>query len=373
MEVVLQLATSEPPFCPPALPAPAPDALPPDHPTPAAPNSAAVAHEASAAEAVAAATATAIATVTAPNSNGGDMVAAAALPPGRLLATAEFVMALRDSSLRRAVDVPPLHPRDATERALFRRGRDNNRLRQARRERDAAAAAAAHTHATTAAAPPAAAQNGGSSNGDSRSENKHAHTADTANDALVSAADVGGGGGSDGSDRTVAVRQTEVHCTVVTEYKDRNTSDTIFGGHLLRLAYDAAVAAAAAFAGAPCELLWLEEAVIRAPARVGDTLDAVGRVVWAEPGGRAMRVAVQVDRYGSSAPSQYALALTLAAAFLAPEGSLPAAAAAEVNAHSTAVVAGEEGDGGRRGLRSVVAGSPAEVQAAQAAQRRHAA
>ncbi|GLI68107.1 hypothetical protein VaNZ11_012434, partial [Volvox africanus] len=58
------------------------------------------------------------------------------LRPGQLVATAEFVMALRDSSLRRAVDVPPLHPQNDLERELFQRGREHQRQRQARRDKD---------------------------------------------------------------------------------------------------------------------------------------------------------------------------------------------------------------------------------------------
>ncbi|KAG2501737.1 hypothetical protein HYH03_000237 [Edaphochlamys debaryana] len=264
-----------------------------------------------------------------------------ALRPGQLVASAEFLMALRDASLRRSVEAPPLHPGDALERELFRLGRERNRQRQARREAAAAAAAAAAGR--------------GEGKGEARAPG-----------AWEVAAALAGG--------AVPVGETEVHRSCVCRYEDRNTSGTIFGGHLLRLGYEAAAAAAEAHARAPCELLWLEETAITAPARVGDRLDAVGRVVWTdaeeagaedaggpeagvatgaeaeglEEGARVMRIVVRVRRYDGSKgadPGQYVNAMTLAAAFLAPPGVR---------------------------LRRVVATTAEEEAEAATAQRRHA-
>ncbi|KXZ55525.1 hypothetical protein GPECTOR_2g1074 [Gonium pectorale] len=329
------------------------------------------------------------------------------LPPGRLLAAAEFVMALRDSSLRRAVDVPPLHPRGPLERELFRRGREHHRLRQLRREQDkghgATAAAAGHGHghggghaaAGAAHVAPAAEGSGAAEHGpavaegsvgrlgrdtpgakparppahcDAQAGGEHHHlgaaaaTAAAQEPSAAALAVLSGTRHGDASASAVPVGATELRRSVVARWEDRNTSGTVFGGHLLRLAYEHAAATAEAFAGSPCELLALEEGAISAPARPGDTLHCVGRVVWSEPGGRALRVAVRLTRSGPDA--QQALALTIKATLLAP----PTVAA------EAAVGAGRrEGGGGTGGLRAVEPGEGLEAAEAAAAARRHAA
>ncbi|GLC40715.1 hypothetical protein PLESTM_001104500 [Pleodorina starrii] len=448
MEVLLQLTTAAPP-------AAAAAAQPPPPPPPAA---------------------------EAPASPTSPLAAAAAappplvvLPPGQLVATAEFVMALRDSSLRRAVDVPPLHPRDALERELFHRGREHQRQRQARRDRDRGDApvlppprgpAAAATAAAAAAAGP---RNDGTAaeapDGltrmlyDSLLRSEMCRTVPTDTEALrllepeppepepeeVDSAEAaaavaadgppppppsssslepgrqGGGakrprldsadsaarptdsgssppldavvGGDDDRgdrrrkpSRTAAaappgteatpIRQTEVHRTVIAEFQDRNTSGTVFGGHLLRLAYEHAATAAAAHAGAPCELLWMEEGAISSPARVGDVLHAVARVVWTEPAagdggdgddGRALRVVVRVGKYDVAAPTQHVLALTLTAVFLAPGEAVAEVGGAAAEARE----GGGSGGRGGGGLRQVAPTTLTEAAEALAAQRRH--
>ncbi|EFJ46011.1 hypothetical protein VOLCADRAFT_93809 [Volvox carteri f. nagariensis] len=364
-----------------------------------------------------------------------------ALPRGHLVATAEFVMALRDRSLRRAVDVPPLHPRDELERALFQRGREHQRQRQARRDREHRDVATATPGPGKAASPLRDGGGGGAGApaGEDLAEPQLARMLydnilssefarsiptdaeglrvlepDSAldpplgqdpdleqgqaarappsdapdcirpakrprvNDGERRVDDAASGGGNHvtgefrdsaiaaaGATSTAAlatpIRHTEVHRTVIAEFQDRNTSGTVFGGHLLRLAYEHAATAAASFAGGPCELLWMEEGAISAPARVGDMLHAVARVVWSEPGGRALRVVVRVGKYDVSAPAQHVLALTLTAAFLAPP---PAAAA-------TAGDSGRATHGMQSGLCGVVPTTLMEAGEALAAQRRH--
>jgi acyl-coenzyme A thioesterase 9 len=48
---------------------------------------------------------------------------------------------------------------------------------------------------------------------------------------------------------------TRLHRTVTTTDRDVNTSGSTFGGHLLRLGYEHALAVAEAHAGTPCNLL----------------------------------------------------------------------------------------------------------------------
>ncbi|GIL52532.1 hypothetical protein Vafri_8374 [Volvox africanus] len=367
------------------------------------------------------------------------------LPPGQLVATAEFVMALRDSSLRRAVDVPPLHPQNDLERELFQRGREHQRQRQARRDKDRDVAQVASKQgspphnpssaavpvlsqamdAMTAAGPDAGLARmlydsvlrsdlaravprdvdglrflesdpepnvmpepvrgpRGSRPGcakrpriDGGNDGSGSHSQDGFPEPIVTAATADtlplGSCTQDGctdtvaSTATVPTRQAEVHRTVIAEFQDRNTSGTVFGGHLLRLAYEHAATAAAAFAGGPCELMWLEEGAISSPARMGDMLHAVARVVWAEQGGRALRVVVRVGKYNVSSPSQHGLALTLTAAFLAPAAPSPPPKTAAEHAH----IQRSSGNRNGRGLRGVLPTTLTEAGEALAAERRH--
>ncbi|GIM08312.1 hypothetical protein Vretimale_12352 [Volvox reticuliferus] len=367
------------------------------------------------------------------------------LPPGQLVATAEFVMALRDSSLRRAVDVPPLHPRNDLERELFQRGREHQRQRQAGRDRDRDAAQVVLKHGSPPRSPPptavtalsqamdATAAGGPDTelarmlydnvlqsdlariaprNGDGlrlleldrepgvilepvreprgsrpgrakrpRIDGSYLGDGDDSQDGFpepvakgatadtwpVGSCTQDGGIDAVANIVTVPIRQSEVHRTVIAEFQDRNTSGTVFGGHLLRLAYEHAATAAAAFAGGPCELMWLEEGAISSPARMGDVLHAVARVVWTEQGGRALRVVVRVGKYDVSSPSQHVLALTLTAAFLAPAAPSPPSTTAAEHARMQSSGVNRNGSG----LRGVLPTTLAEAGEALAAERRH--
>ncbi|GBF98047.1 hypothetical protein Rsub_10275 [Raphidocelis subcapitata] len=139
------------------------------------------------------------------------------------------------------------------------------------------------------------------------------------------------GGGAAGAARAaVPMGATLLRAPIIMHHQDRNITDAIFGGHILRSAYEAAYATAALHAGAHPEPLSMSDITFKQPVTVGSIVEFEAKVVLTH--GELMRVSVAAIKHepamgagcagGAPVPRpDQALTTTFSFLFAAPLGS----------------------------------------------------
>jgi len=183
---------------------------------------------------------------------------------------ARFVMVSRDALSGGPKPLPLLAPESATERALCASGAARDMQRRRRRE------------AAASPGPPSAAELG----------------ALYACLRAASAVRLAGSGGR----RPVPMSATAQVFTHLMHSQDRNQMGRIFGGHVLRLCYEAAFITAVAHAGAACDPGALDDVAFHLPVPIGCILRLEARV--ASVAGRQMRVHVRALRVSPAEPAE---------------------------------------------------------------------
>ncbi|GAX80082.1 hypothetical protein CEUSTIGMA_g7520.t1 [Chlamydomonas eustigma] len=171
-----------------------------------------------------------------------------------LVAVARFIMAARSIDLMRSATVPRLLPQSPLEEARFELGQAGQLARVARRGQGTISSYDSDSEVLPSAAafnPPPVDQTGTSA---------------------------------------VPMSSTRLHRTVTTTVRDVNTCGSTFGGHLLRLGYEHAVAVAEAHAGSPCSLLSANDIAFLTLVPIGAELHLVGEVAMVH--GDVLRVYV---------------------------------------------------------------------------------
>ncbi|GFR48797.1 hypothetical protein Agub_g10747 [Astrephomene gubernaculifera] len=206
-----------------------------------------------------------------------------------------FVLVARTPDRKRAAEIPALTVQTARERELFMQGQLHMRQRQQRRDSHWARKAPTveeiaiihdliRTHHFSQ---PATAS---SSNGQS----------------LAAPANI------------VPMRRTVLENSCLMHTQDRNVWDVIFGGHLLRLAYEHAFATAALHAGVYCQSLSMDDVAYLLPVPIGALLRLTGQVVFVD--GPVIRVHVRASKVEPGAPEQGVTTNMFSFAFMCPSG-----------------------------------------------------
>jgi acyl-coenzyme A thioesterase 9 len=235
---------------------------------------------------------------------------------------ARFVMVSRDALAGGPKPLPPLAPASALERALFASGAERDVQRRRRRE------------AAASPGPPSAAELGA----------LYAVVRTAAAARAASPAPLAGGGGGGGG-RPVPMSATAQVFTHLMHSQDRNQMGRIFGGHVLRLCYEAAFITAVAHAGAACDPGALDDVAFHLPVPIGCILRLEARV--AAVAGRLMRVHVRALRLSPAEPAAPArLTNELWLTVYSRAGDAPPVAPATIEEALEAVAAAAQADGG---------------------------
>ncbi|KAG2501728.1 hypothetical protein HYH03_000228 [Edaphochlamys debaryana] len=196
---------------------------------------------------------------------------------------AYFVFVSRTPDRTAAADVPPLTPRTEREKALFEAGKAHMQSRTHRRE----------SH--WARKPPTAAE---VSLVHDLVRNQHLYRKSPHAQHSMH----GQRGPSGAQQDSVPMRDTELQSSTLMHSQDRNAFNVIFGGHLLRLAYEHAAATAAMFAGEYCEPVSMDDVAFLQPVPIATLLRLTGQVVYTE--GPVVRVHVRATKLKPGAPEQ---------------------------------------------------------------------
>ncbi|KAI8462628.1 MAG: hypothetical protein J3K34DRAFT_527607 [Monoraphidium minutum] len=138
-----------------------------------------------------------------------------------------------------------------------------------------------------------------------------------------------GGAAGDGVPAAVPMGATALRTPVIMHHQDRNITNAVFGGHILRSAYEAAYATAALHAGVHPEPLSMSDITFKQPVTVGSIVEFDAKVVLTH--GDLMRVSVQAIKHepavfaaGRGVPPRAQQALTTVFSFLfaAPPGAV---------------------------------------------------
>ncbi|GIL57596.1 hypothetical protein Vafri_12790 [Volvox africanus] len=116
----------------------------------------------------------------------------------------------------------------------------------------------------------------------------------------------------------VPMHRTVLQNCCLMHSQDRNVFDVIFGGHLLRLAYEHAFSTAALHAGEYCDPLSMDDVAFLMPVPIGTLLRLTGQVVYAE--GPVVRVHVRATKLEPGAPEQSVVTNVFSFAFRCPSG-----------------------------------------------------
>ncbi|GIL91009.1 hypothetical protein Vretifemale_18702 [Volvox reticuliferus] len=116
----------------------------------------------------------------------------------------------------------------------------------------------------------------------------------------------------------VAMHRTVLQNCCLMHSQDRNVFDVIFGGHLLRLAYEHAYSTAALHAGEYCDPISMDDVAFLMPVPIGTLLRLTGQVVYAE--GPVVRVHVRAAKLEPGAPEQSVVTNVFSFAFRCPSG-----------------------------------------------------
>eukprot|EP00198_Chlamydomonas_reinhardtii_P002737 XP_001692073.1 predicted protein [Chlamydomonas reinhardtii] len=210
------------------------------------------------------------------------------------LGLARFVLVARTPDRTAAADVPVLLPQTPRERELFEQGQKHMQLRNQRRD----------TH--TARKPPtveevALVHDLIRNHHLARTLASHHHHHSPSADA-------------------VPMARTGLQSSVLMHSQDRNAFDVIFGGHLLRLAYEHAFATAALHAGEYCDPLSMDDVAFLLPVPIGTLLRLTGQVVYVE--GPVVRVHVRATKLEPGAPEQSVVTNVFSFAFVSKSGGV---------------------------------------------------
>ncbi|KAG2435700.1 hypothetical protein HXX76_006899 [Chlamydomonas incerta] len=209
---------------------------------------------------------------------------------------ARFVLVARTPDRTAAADVPALVPQSDRERELFEQGQKHMQLRNQRRD----------TH--TARKPPTVEE---VALVHDLIRNHHLARTLAAHHHHHSPRD---------SPDAVPMARTELQSSVLMHSQDRNAFDVIFGGHLLRLAYEHAFATAALHAGEYCDPLSMDDVAFLLPVPIGTLLRLTGQVVYVE--GPVVRVHVRATKLEPGAPEQSVVTNVFSFAFVSKSGGV---------------------------------------------------
>ncbi|KXZ55714.1 hypothetical protein GPECTOR_2g1264 [Gonium pectorale] len=214
-------------------------------------------------------------------------------PQWHFVGVARFVLVVRTPDRTSAASVPALVPQTERERALFEQGKVHMELRQRRRESHWARKPPTADEVTLV---------------HDLIRNHHLHRVAAHHHHHHSGTQLG----------AVPMQRTTLHSACLMHSQDRNIFNVIFGGHLLRLAYEHAFATAALHAGEYCDSLSMDDVSFLQPVPIGTLLRLTGQVVYTE--GPVVRVHVRASKVEPGAPEQSVVTNVFSFAFVSPSG-----------------------------------------------------
>ncbi|ORY49769.1 Thioesterase/thiol ester dehydrase-isomerase [Rhizoclosmatium globosum] len=102
------------------------------------------------------------------------------------------------------------------------------------------------------------------------------------------------------------MEDTKLQNTVLTFPQDRNLHNKIFGGHLMRLAFELGYLAGAMFSKRPLQFVALDDIAFKRQVEVGSVLDLIANVVYStEEGKMVVRVKAYVVQIGDAEKTKF--------------------------------------------------------------------
>jgi acyl-coenzyme A thioesterase 9 len=194
------------------------------------------------------------------------------------------------------VAVPPLQPGSAREQELYAQGQLHHLQRLTKRQQSLTlkpptAAEVLLLHGIIQQA--AAAQEGSAAASDTPSSSGSGSSPGASPAAPAPSAPAG---------RGAPMAGTQLSQYAIMHQQDRNQNNNIFGGHLMRMAFEAAFITASRHAGSYCEVLSMADVSFLHPVPIGCIVQLHSQVVYVE--GHTVRVHVTARKQGQdfSAP-----------------------------------------------------------------------
>ncbi|KAJ3136761.1 hypothetical protein HK100_001335 [Physocladia obscura] len=171
-----------------------------------------------------------------------------------LILVAKFIMVALDSETGKSAKVPQIRFQNETEREIFANGAIHKAAKQN------------ETHAALINRPP------------SVEEMSFVHALYK---EYIKYVPIGEGGeGVPKPENIIWMRDTLLQNINLTYPQDRNIHNKIFGGYLMRLAYEVASTTGMIFCKSPLKFLSLDDVTFRRPVEIGDILDLRSQVVY---------------------------------------------------------------------------------------------